>query len=160
MPTDRVRDRNDIPAANRVKLVELLNARLADTSDLYSQLKQAHWSVRGPDFFQLHELYDMIAERARVRRRDRGTHQPRSGLRPEPSDGSRRLLARRYPSGIVREDTVNVVADRLAAYGAAVREQSTPPTPSSVTWTRRTCSPPSHDRQAPLVRRAHQQADA
>ncbi len=39
--------RNDLPAANRVKLVELLNARLADTFDLYSQLKQAHWSVKG-----------------------------------------------------------------------------------------------------------------
>ena len=54
--------RNDLDAASREKLVALLNARLADTFDLYSQLKQAHWSVRGSDFFQLHELYDTIAE--------------------------------------------------------------------------------------------------
>jgi starvation-inducible DNA-binding protein len=34
--------RNDLPADTRKELVELLNARLADTFDLYSQLKQAH----------------------------------------------------------------------------------------------------------------------
>ena len=44
------------------ELVELLNARLADTFDLYGQAKQAHWIVRGSDFFQLHELYDSVAE--------------------------------------------------------------------------------------------------
>src|SRR6187397_135039 len=54
--------RNDLPAESREKLVELLNARLADTFDLYSQIKQAHWSVRGPDFIQLHLLYDTVAE--------------------------------------------------------------------------------------------------
>src|SRR4051795_13040917 len=53
--------RIDIPEAPRTKLVELLNARLADTFDLYSQLKQAHWNVKGSDFIQLHELYDLIA---------------------------------------------------------------------------------------------------
>ena len=50
--------RIDIPAEAREKLVELLNARLADNLDLYSQLKQAHWNVKGSDFIQLHLLYD------------------------------------------------------------------------------------------------------
>ena len=54
--------RIDIPAEAREQLVELLNARLADSFDLYSQLKQAHWSVRGSDFIQQHELYDDLAE--------------------------------------------------------------------------------------------------
>jgi starvation-inducible DNA-binding protein len=54
--------RNDLPGESREKVIELLNARLADSFDLYSQLKQAHWSVRGPDFIQLHELYDTVAE--------------------------------------------------------------------------------------------------
>ncbi|MGZ4410177.1 MAG: ferritin-like domain-containing protein [Gaiellaceae bacterium] len=39
----------------------MLNARLADSLDLYSQLKQAHWNVTGSDFIQLHLLYDDIA---------------------------------------------------------------------------------------------------
>ena len=53
--------RIDIPAESREVLVELLNARLADAFDLYSQLKQAHWNVKGSDFIQLHALYDTVA---------------------------------------------------------------------------------------------------
>ena len=53
--------RIDIPEEAREQLIELLNARLADTFDLYSQLKQAHWNVKGSDSIQLHELYDTIA---------------------------------------------------------------------------------------------------
>jgi starvation-inducible DNA-binding protein len=53
---------NDLPKATRVKMIELLNARLADGIDLYNQTKQAHWTVKGSDFFQLHELFDKVAE--------------------------------------------------------------------------------------------------
>ena len=38
--------RIDIPEQSRRLLIELLNARLADAFDLYSQLKQAHWNVK------------------------------------------------------------------------------------------------------------------
>jgi starvation-inducible DNA-binding protein len=51
----------DIPESQRVELIALLNGRLADTFDLYSQLKQAHWNVKGTDFIQLHELFDTLA---------------------------------------------------------------------------------------------------
>jgi starvation-inducible DNA-binding protein len=34
---------------------------MADTFDLFSQTKQAHWNVKGPQFIQLHELYDELA---------------------------------------------------------------------------------------------------
>ena len=52
----------DIPAADRTKLVALLNQQLANLSDLYSQTLQAHWNVRGPEFFQLHKLFEELAE--------------------------------------------------------------------------------------------------
>jgi starvation-inducible DNA-binding protein len=52
----------DIPAAARAKLVVILNQQLANVSDLYSQTKQAHWNVRGPEFYQLHKLFDDLAE--------------------------------------------------------------------------------------------------
>ena len=45
----------------RAETVDLLNALLADLSDLYSQTKQAHWNVRGPQFISLHELFDKLA---------------------------------------------------------------------------------------------------
>ena len=57
--------RIDIPDGMRSAVVELLNARLADAIDLSSQMKQAHWNVKGPSFIALHELFDIddIAER-------------------------------------------------------------------------------------------------
>ena len=55
------RTRVDLPLEIRDQLVTLLNQQLADTFDLYSQTKQAHWNVKGSEFFQLHELYDKLA---------------------------------------------------------------------------------------------------
>jgi starvation-inducible DNA-binding protein len=43
------------------KVIEILNARLADTVDLKTQVKHAHWNVKGIQFFQLHELFDSVA---------------------------------------------------------------------------------------------------
>jgi starvation-inducible DNA-binding protein len=51
----------DIPEDARRALVAMLNQHLADTSDLRSQAKQAHWNVKGKDFYQLHLLFDEIA---------------------------------------------------------------------------------------------------
>jgi starvation-inducible DNA-binding protein len=53
--------RNDLPADTRETLIPLLNSRLADVIDLYAQCKHAHWNVKGPHFFSLHELFDRIA---------------------------------------------------------------------------------------------------
>jgi starvation-inducible DNA-binding protein len=51
----------DLDAETREQVVTLLNQQLADTFDLYSQTKQAHWNVKGAQFFQLHELFDKLA---------------------------------------------------------------------------------------------------
>jgi starvation-inducible DNA-binding protein len=117
--------RNDLPADTRKELVELLNARLADTFDLYSQLKQAHWSVRGPDFIQLHELYDTVAESVlgfvdEIAERATALGGLATGTVRMAADAS---ALEEYPLDATSgPDTVTVVADRLAAYGAAVRE--------------------------------------
>ena len=55
--------RIDLGEDKRHDLIALLNQTLADTSDLYSQTKQAHWNVKGKDFYQLHLLYDELAEK-------------------------------------------------------------------------------------------------
>ena len=60
--THRFTTHVDIPADAREGLIELLNSHLADLSDLRSQVKQAHWNVKGKDFYQLHLLFDEIAE--------------------------------------------------------------------------------------------------
>lgn len=51
-----------LPEEARAAVVRILNQQLANVSDLYSQTKQAHWNVRGPEFYQLHKLFDDLAE--------------------------------------------------------------------------------------------------
>ena len=51
---------NDLPKPARLELNQQLNQRLADAIDLQSQLKQAHWNVKGPNFIGLHKLFDEI----------------------------------------------------------------------------------------------------
>ncbi|MEN9214053.1 MAG: DNA starvation/stationary phase protection protein Dps [Gloeomargarita sp. DG02_3_bins_56] len=53
--------RLDLTAEVRAQVIEILNQALANTFDLYSQTKQAHWNVKGSDFFALHELFDEMA---------------------------------------------------------------------------------------------------
>ena len=52
----------DLPEETREQVIAILNQQLADTFDLFSQAKQAHWNVKGMDFIQLHKLFDEVAE--------------------------------------------------------------------------------------------------
>jgi starvation-inducible DNA-binding protein len=52
-----------VPENNRQAIIALLNARLADSTDLRTQVKWAHWNVKGLHFIQLHELFDSVASR-------------------------------------------------------------------------------------------------
>ena len=54
--------KNDLPQATRTKIQSLLNERLADSVDMQTQVKQAHWNVKGANFIGLHKLFDEIAE--------------------------------------------------------------------------------------------------
>lgn len=53
--------RIDLPTQVRSQIVTLLNQTLAVTLDLKTQTKQAHWNVKGMDFYQLHEMFDEMA---------------------------------------------------------------------------------------------------
>jgi starvation-inducible DNA-binding protein len=50
-----------LPEASRDALVAALNERLADGLDLFSQIKVAHWNIRGPGFAALHPLFETFA---------------------------------------------------------------------------------------------------
>jgi starvation-inducible DNA-binding protein len=116
--------RIDIPEDARESMVELLNARLADGFDLYSQVKHAHRNVKGTDFIQLHLMYDTIAADVLVHVdaiAERATALGGQAL------GTARLAASatsldEYPiDATAGRDTLEVVADRLAAFGNLVR---------------------------------------
>jgi starvation-inducible DNA-binding protein len=53
--------RIDLAVEIRTEVAKLLNQTLAATLDLKTQVKQAHWNVKGMNFIQLHELFDEMA---------------------------------------------------------------------------------------------------
>ena len=115
---------NDLSESIRSRMIELLNARLADAIDLRLQLKVAHWNVKGPQFIALHKMFDeivddadeyvdLIAERA----------VQLGGI----ADGTARQVAERssldeYSATGGGREHVHAVADVLAAFGRSVRE--------------------------------------
>ena len=60
MPSIAYETGNDLPIDVRFQVIDLLNRRLADVIDLSTQVKQAHWNVKGPNFIALHLLFDQI----------------------------------------------------------------------------------------------------
>jgi starvation-inducible DNA-binding protein len=107
---------SQLPENTRVEIANQLNARLADGLDLHSQIKVAHWNIKGPQFAALHPLFetfavslaafnDSIAERAvTLGARAYGTvrHTAKTSRLPDyPQDTSRdlehvKLLAERF----------------------------------------------------------------
>ena len=45
----------------RTAIAQALNAVLADGLDLHSQIKVAHWNIKGPQFASLHPLFEEFA---------------------------------------------------------------------------------------------------
>lgn len=50
----------DLPESTRTQLISQLNVALGTAVDLASQVKQAHWNIKGPHFFARHELFDKL----------------------------------------------------------------------------------------------------
>jgi len=48
---------NPLSISIRENVLERLQAHLADSLDLFTQLKQAQWNVKGPHFFGLHQQF-------------------------------------------------------------------------------------------------------
>ena len=55
------RSPSHLPEDARAKVADALNARLADGLDLHSQIKVAHWNIKGPQFAALHPLFETFA---------------------------------------------------------------------------------------------------
>jgi starvation-inducible DNA-binding protein len=115
---------NDLPQAVRASMIALLNARLADAVDLYTQVKQAHWNVKGPNFIALHKLFDKLAEQVKDYV---DTIAERAVQLGGTAMGTARIAAEysslpEYPHDITAgTDHVKALARSVAAFGAAVR---------------------------------------
>lgn len=116
--------RNDLSKATRTKVIELLNARLADAIDLYAQVKHAHWNVKGMQFIALHELFDKVAEAVEGGVDDIAERAVELG---GTADGTLQSVVQRttlapYPPATARgKDHLERLARALAAYGKNLR---------------------------------------
>src|SRR5215470_15896633 len=116
--------RNDLSANVRQQSIALLQQGLADAVDLFTQIKQAHWNVKGPNFIALHELFDSVAQIAEDQSDLLAERITALGGR---ADGTARAAAKlstlvEYPTDIETGVAhVTAVAERLAAFGASVR---------------------------------------
>ena len=107
-----------------MKLIELLNARLADCVDLQTQTKQAHWNVKGSNFIALHELFDKINEEVEDYVDDIAERAVQLG---GVAQGTARMAAKRsslteYPvSAVDGRSHVEALSTALATFGQAAR---------------------------------------
>jgi starvation-inducible DNA-binding protein len=116
--------KNDLPDEARAKTIELLNARLADCIDLQTQCKQAHWSVKGPNFIALHELFDQVNEAVEDYVDDVAERAVQLG---GVAEGTVRMVAKRsalaeYPKAVDGRSQVEALSSALAAFGKAARQ--------------------------------------
>ncbi len=117
--------RNNIPEKARADSVGLLNQTLANLTDLRSQTLQAHWTVRGVHFYQLHKLFDFLADKA---------EKPVDGIAERImalggiAQGTVRLAAKNskipeYPITTMKsEEHIVALAERYAFCANAVRD--------------------------------------
>jgi starvation-inducible DNA-binding protein len=117
--------KNDMPECLRVQAIELLNARLADAIDLQTQIKQAHWNVKGPNFIALHELFDKVNEAVEDFVDDIAERAVQLG---GVAEGTARTVAARsslseYPANTVDgPGHIEALSSALAAFAKSVRK--------------------------------------
>jgi starvation-inducible DNA-binding protein len=117
--------KNDLAEGTRVKAVELLNARLADCKDLQTQVKQAHWNVKGPNFISLHLLFDKVNDDVENYVDEIAERAVQLG---GVAEGTARMVAKRsslgeYPASAVDgRSHVEALSSALAAFGKSARK--------------------------------------
>jgi starvation-inducible DNA-binding protein len=115
----------DLDARTREAMIELCNQQLADSFDLYSQVKQAHWNVKGKDFIQLHEFFDTLAANVLA---DVDEIAERASALGGYATGTARMAAANstlpeYPTDCIDgPEHVRALVERYAAYAASTRK--------------------------------------
>ncbi|MGE5659220.1 MAG: DNA starvation/stationary phase protection protein Dps [Actinomycetota bacterium] len=117
--------RIDLSTETRSQVIGILNQTVATTLDLKTQVKQAHWNVKGMDFYQLHELFDELATELEgyideFAERITALGGLAVGTARAAAAGS---MLPEYPFDILDgKDHVTALADRYAPYAKSLRE--------------------------------------
>lgn len=116
--------KHDLSEAARRAVAELLNVNLADAIDLAMQAKQAHWNVKGPDFYALHKLFDEVAEGIQSSVDDLAERVAQLGGFAEGTIGAVKGRSRlpEYPLTITDgRDHIHALRESLASFARTVR---------------------------------------
>lgn len=114
----------NLSKSTRAKLVEVLNEQLCRSVDLFTQVKQAHWNLKGREFYSQHLLLDEVAKHLRHHSDDLAERVATLGGYAE---GTARMVAERSDlpkydrSAVDGMDHLRLVVERLARYCAGVR---------------------------------------
>lgn len=109
----------------RQRIADSLNDRLVDGLDLHSQIKVAHWNIKGPHFAALHPLFETFAVSL-------GNHNDAIAERAVTlgalAHGTARHVAKHsalpeYPQSTVRDlEHVKLLAERIEKYLDGLRK--------------------------------------
>jgi starvation-inducible DNA-binding protein len=113
-----------LPPKARQAVCDALRAVLTDGLDLYTQLKVAHWNIKGPHFAALHPLFDQFATDQAANNDEVAERVLTLG---QLAVGTSRHVAKTsrlpdYPQDVTRDlEHVRLLAERLGTHLAGMR---------------------------------------
>ena len=115
---------SQLPPESRRAICDAMLPVLVDGMDLFSQIKVAHWNIKGPQFAALHPLFDQFAADIQTQN---DTVAERIVTLGGLAVGTARHVAGNsrlpdYPQDVTRDmEHVRLLADRIGGYLSGVR---------------------------------------
>jgi len=115
---------SQIPADVRKKICDAMLPVLTDGIDLFTQIKVAHWNIKGPQFAALHPLFDQFAADLQLQNDDLAERILTLG---SLAVGTARHVAKNsrlsdYPQDLTKDlEHVKLLAERIGTYLTGVR---------------------------------------
>jgi len=115
---------SQLPPDIRKKICDALLPVLTDGIDLHSQIKVAHWNIKGPQFAALHPLFDTFATDLQLQN---DTLAERILTLGSLAVGTSRHVAKNsrlpdYPQEVTKDlEHVKLLADRIGTWLSGVR---------------------------------------
>ena len=123
--TPAYRSPNALPETARHEIAATLNDRLVDGLDLWTQVKVAHWNVKGPHFAALHPLFETFADDLALRNDEIAERAVTLGAlaRGTARHVSKSSRIAEYPQETTRDlEHVALLAERFETYLEGLRE--------------------------------------
>lgn len=119
------RSPSPLPEASRAKIAAALQQRLVDGLDLWSQVKVAHWNVKGPHFASLHALFETLATTLALHNDEVAERAVTLGavVKGAAASVAQGSTLPKWPEGATKDlELVQLLSDRLEKYLEGARD--------------------------------------